>query len=105
MTPRLKPLLARRHQAAAALALTAMTSPAFAQLGGLQKATTTAQDVTTGVYAFVGACAGLYLLYLCIMAFMERKQWSDVFMGVVHVAIAGGSVVLGAWAWAWATGS
>jgi hypothetical protein len=34
-----------------------------------------------------------------VMAFAEKKQWSDVGMGVVHVAVAGSVLGLVGWAW------
>ncbi|HED3891540.1 TPA: conjugal transfer protein [Morganella morganii] len=36
-----------------------------------------------------------YLLYLVVMTFMERKQWSDVGMGLVYCAGAGGILLAG----------
>lgn len=80
----------------------ALTNAALAQTtvpGGLTTATNTASAISSGFYALVGVFAGIYLLYLAVMAKIERKSWSDFGMGVVHVAAAGGSVVLAAWAW------
>lgn len=85
-------------QAGAAIAFALMTSNAFA-LGGLDTANSTAADVRTGVYALVGTLAGVYLLYLGIMAKTERKSWADFGWGVVHVAAVGGSLALATWAW------
>jgi hypothetical protein len=68
-------------------------------LGGLNTATTTATSIRTGLFAFVGVLAGIYLIYLAIMAKSDKKTWGDFGMGVVHVAIAGASIVLGEWAW------
>lgn len=83
-----------------------LTNAALAQTvpGGLTTAKNTASGISSGVYAFVGVFAGIYLLYLAVMAKIERKSWADFGMGVVHVAVAGGSVVLAAWAWALFTG-
>jgi hypothetical protein len=84
------------------LAALALTNVAMAQTvpGGLTTAKNTASGIQTGVYEFVGVFAGIYLLYLAVMAKIERKAWADFGMGVVHVSLAGGAVVLAAWAWA-----
>lgn len=66
---------------------------------GMAKATSTAQAVQTGLFTFVGVIAIIYLIYLAIMAFTEKKTWSDFGYGVVHVAAAGASIALGSWAW------
>ena len=67
--------------------------------GGLGTATQTASNVQIALFAFVGACAGIYLLYLGLMAWADKKTWADFGMGVVHVAGVGGSVALATWAW------
>lgn len=82
-----------------ALVLALFQSSAFA-LGGLDKATSTAQDIKTGLYALVGVAATIYLIYLGAMAFTERKSWADFGWGVVYVSLVGAAVALGAWAWA-----
>lgn len=94
----LKTLNANRKKTAIVLALSAMATNALA-LGGLDVAETTAEDIKNGVYAIVGICALIYLLYIGVMAFFEKKQWADFAMAVVHVAVVGGSSALGAWAW------
>lgn len=91
-------LAANIHKVAAAAAVAAMQTNAFA-LGGLDKATSTAKDIQTGIYTFVGVTSIIYLLYLFLMAKLEKKSWSDFGMGVVHVAIGGGSISLATWAW------
>jgi len=75
-------------------------TPAFAgTLGGLQKATSVAKDVRDGMYALLGVGVFLYLIYLAIMAFTEKKTWADFGWGVVYVAVAGGIIAIGEWAW------
>ncbi|MDM0029123.1 TrbC/VirB2 family protein [Variovorax saccharolyticus] len=69
-------------------------------IGGLQKAQSTTEDIKIGLYALVGSGAGLYLLYLGLMAKLERKSWSDFGMGIVHVGVVGAALTLGTWAWA-----
>jgi hypothetical protein len=90
----------RKHKLSklAALLLLCSTS-AFAAVGGLDQAKSIAEDVKTGLYALVGVVALIYLIYLAAMAFTEKKTWSDFGWGVVHVAIAGATLALGAWAW------
>lgn len=80
------------------LLLLAISQPALAA-GGLDSATRWVDEVTTWAYGITGAVAILYCIYLVIMAFMERKEWSDVFMGMVKTAVAGGVVVGATFAW------
>ena len=68
-------------------------------VGGLNTATSTASNVQIAMYSLAGACAGIYLLYLGMMAWTERKTWSDFGMGVVYVALVGAAGVLATWAW------
>ena len=81
-----------------ALAFTATPSAAFT-IGGLAKAQGYASDIQAGIYALVGVLALIYLIYLGIMAFTEKKSWADFGWGVVHVSLVGGAVSLGTWAW------
>jgi len=76
-----------------------VSSPAFAQIGGLEQAKGIAEDVKMGMYAILGVGVFLYLIYLAIMAFTERKTWADFGWGVVYVAIAGAIIKIGEWAW------
>ena len=39
------------------------------------------------------------IFWLGMMAFTEKKSWSDFGWGVVHVSLVGASVALGQWAW------
>lgn len=82
----------------AGLTLALVQTSAFA-LGGLDKAQSTATEVKTGIYALVGVIAMLYMIYLAVMAFTEKKSWSDFGWGVVYVSLAGASVALASWAW------
>lgn len=93
-------LTGQRAKIATAMALAAVHGASHAaNLGGLDTAKSTAEDVKTGIYAFVGVLALLYLLYLGVMAFAEKKSWSDFGFGVVHVALVGATTALGTWAW------
>lgn len=67
--------------------------------GGLTKAQGAMDDIKTAVYAIVGSASGLYLIYLGVMAKINKGAWSDFFMGIFYVALVGGSIALGAWAW------
>lgn len=82
-------------------ALLAAVAPAHSALalGGIEKATSTAQEVKTAFFALVGVVASIYLIFLAVMAFTEKKSWSDFGWGVVHVSVAGAAVALAAWAW------
>jgi hypothetical protein len=83
---------------AAGVSLALMQSSAFA-LGGLDKAQSAASDIKTGIYALVGVLAIIYLLYMGIMAFTEKKSWADFGWGVFYVSLVGASTALGSWAW------
>ncbi|WHT81965.1 TrbC/VirB2 family protein [Providencia rettgeri] len=82
-----------------AIAMLAMANPALAAggLDNLNKATDALQELVDWLYIFVGVGAILYLTWLVIMALMEKKQWSDVFMGIGYCAVAGGIVMAGDW--------
>lgn len=82
----------------ATLAITSFNVQAAAS-GGLSKANTVMQDVQTGLYALVGTAAVIYLIYVAIMAFTEKKSWSDFGWAIVHVSVAGASVAIATWAW------
>lgn len=71
----------------------------FAGTGGMVKATSTAQQIQSGLFIFCGVAAVIYMIYLALMAFTEKKTWSDFGYGVLHVALAGGAVALASWAW------
>ncbi|HCX5125583.1 TPA: conjugal transfer protein [Escherichia coli] len=76
------------------LSLTA--SVAYA--GGLDTATTTMTEIKTWAFGFGGVCALCYLIYNIIMAFMEKKSWSDVGMALIYCSLAGGALYAGNWA-------
>jgi len=85
------------------MATAVIASPAFA-LGGLDQAKNTATDIQNGIYGVVGVLAVIYLLWLGVMAFTEKKSWADFGWGVIHVALVGAAVALGTWAWGlWST--
>lgn len=85
---------------ATAFAIAVVTASAHAGAsGGLTKASTAAEEIKTALFTFMGAAAFIYVMYLMVMAFAEKKQWSDVGMGVVHVAVAGSVLGLVGWAW------
>ena len=92
------PLVEQHSKALAAVAIAAASSNALA-LGGLDKAKTAADDIKTGLYTLVGVVALIYLIYLGVMAFTEKKSWADFGWGVVYVSLVGASVALGSWAW------
>lgn len=86
------------RNASAVITIAILSSPAFA-LGGLDKAKQTASEIQTGVFALVSVLAILYLIYLGVMAFTEKKSWADFGWGVVHIAAVGSAVALASWAW------
>lgn len=92
------PLIAQHRKVVAAVTIAAASSNAMA-LGGLDKAKTAADDIKTGLYALVGVVALVYLIYLGVMAFTEKKSWADFGWGVGYVSVVGGAAALGGWAW------
>lgn len=82
------------------LAFMAMFTYQFAlAAGGLDEATNQANEIKTWAYGFLGVGVFIYLIYLVVMALLDRKQWADVLVGVGYVAIAGAIIVVGEWAW------
>ena len=73
-----------------------LVEPSYA---GLAKAKTSMTEIKDWAYAILGIGVFLYLIYLVIMALVNKGSWADVGMGVVYVAVAGGVLVLGDWAW------
>lgn len=67
--------------------------------GGLQEATDQVGEIKTWAYGLLGVGVFVYLIYNVIMALLDKKQWADVLMALVYVAIAGGVIVGGEWAW------
>lgn len=88
----------RNKQIFTALFIAAIHIDAFA-LGGLDKAKSAADDVKTGLFTLVGVIAIIYLIYLGVMAFTEKKSWSDFGWGVIHISVVGGATALANWAW------
>lgn len=80
-----------------ALFLSCTSSIAFAG-GGLDTATDAITEIKVWAFSFVGVCALCYLIYNIIMAFMERKSWSDAGMALVYCSFAGGALFAGNWA-------
>lgn len=83
-----------------AFAVMCIAQPVFAAggLGSLDKATNALQDILSWLKVFVVVASILYITYLVVMAIAEKKAWSDVMMGLVYCAIAGGVVMGGEWA-------
>lgn len=85
----------------AALAALCMfvSADVFAAGGGLNAATTEANNIKNWAYKFLGIAALGYIIFNVIMAYAGRKGWGEVFMAVVYAAVAGATIVLGEWAW------
>ena len=84
------------------LALAGAQGAAFATpggVGGLATAQGQASAIQTALYAVVGVLAAIYLIWLGVMAWADKKNWGDFGMGVVYVALVGASGVLATWAW------
>jgi len=85
-------------QAISSIALLGLINNAWA-LAGLDTAKTAADDIQTGLYALVGVVGLIYLIWLGVSAFTERKSWADFGWGVIHISFVGGAIALGTWAW------
>lgn len=72
---------------------------AFAAGGGLDAATSQAENIKTWGYRFLGVAAFGYIIFNVVMAYVGRKGWGEVFMAVVYCAVAGAALELGKWAW------
>ncbi|HHW4683178.1 MAG TPA: TrbC/VirB2 family protein [Xylella sp.] len=94
----LKNMISKYRKGVAAFSIAAASSNALA-LGGLDKAKETADDIRIGLYALVGVVSIIYLIYLGVMAFTEKKSWADFGWGVVYVSLVGGAVAIANWAW------
>lgn len=73
----------------------------FAQaqgLSGLDDMTSLLEEIFEWARTFVIAVASLYFMYLVVMAFLERKTWNDVIIGVCWCIFASGSALLAEWA-------
>lgn len=81
---------------AVAFGLFALVEPSYA---GLQKGTDAITKIKDWAYLILGTGIFIYLIYLIVMALMNKGSWADVLMGVVYSAVAGGVLVLGDWAW------
>lgn len=67
-------------------------------LSGLDEATKLLDDIFDWGRIFVLSVASLYFLYLVVMAFLERKTWTDVLIGGVWCIVAGAAAMLAKWA-------
>lgn len=67
-------------------------------LSGLEDMTTLLEEIFAWARTFVIAVASLYFMYLVVMAFLERKTWNDVIIGVCWCIFASGSALLAEWA-------
>jgi hypothetical protein len=89
--------------APSAVALTVLTGSNFAMAasgtGGVDAALDTAKAIQTAAFSLLAVLGTLYLIYLAVLAFTEKKSWADFGWGVVHVALAGAAVALSTWAW------
>ncbi|MCD8459779.1 TrbC/VirB2 family protein (plasmid) [Xylella taiwanensis] len=94
----LNKMLVKYRKGMVTVAIAVASSNALA-LGGLDKATETADDIRVWLYALVGVLSTIYLIYLGVMAFTEKKSWADFGWGVVYVSLVGASVAIANWAW------
>ncbi|AJI85177.1 trbC/VIRB2 family protein (plasmid) [Yersinia frederiksenii Y225] len=77
-----------------------ISEPAFAAggLGNLNKSTDALEEIKTWLFGIAGVSALIYMVYLVVMAFAEKKSWNDVMMALVYCAVAGGCLMAGNWA-------
>ncbi|WP_261887507.1 conjugal transfer protein [Vibrio aerogenes] len=83
----------------ATIIMTSLIGGQQAMAGGLETGTAAATEIKAWLYGFLGVISFIYLMYLVMMAFLDKKPWSDVLLGVGKVAVAGAVLVFGQWAW------
>ena len=79
---------------------TGLLNMALAQGGiaGLDEATNLIKDIFGWGKVFLIAIATVYVLYIMVQAFMERKTWSDVLVAIVWACVAGAAGIIAEWA-------
>lgn len=60
--------------------------------GGFTQATSTLEKVRDTIYAVVGVCATIALLWQCALGFMKKKDWPDVLGTCLWIIGAGAAV-------------
>ncbi|TNV16109.1 conjugal transfer protein [Buttiauxella sp. B2] len=65
--------------------------------GGLDAGTSALTDLKTWIFIILGLAALVYLAYVIIWAFMEKKSWNDVGVALLQVICAGGALAAGNW--------
>lgn len=65
--------------------------------GGLDSGTDAMSNLKTWIFVILGIAALVYLAYVIIFAFLERKSWSDVGVALLQVICAGGALAGGNW--------
>lgn len=83
----------------AVLLLVGLFGYASAQgLAGLDDATKLLKDIFKWGRNFILLIAVLYFLWLVGNAFLDRKSWTDVLVGIGYCILGGGSAILAEWA-------
>lgn len=90
--------LKQRSKVAVALALACAHTFSLAG-GGLAAATSAATDFKVWLFTFIGIAAVIYLLWVGLAVFAEKKSWGDFGSAVVGVVVVGGIPTLVIWAW------
>jgi hypothetical protein len=80
------------------LCMTFCTGAALA--GGLEEGTKAAEEFSTWLYGFIGACAVGYLGFKGFQVWSDKAQWIDFLTAIGKVAAVGGTLGLTTWAWA-----
>jgi len=77
------------------LMLALFTTNALA--GGLDSGTDAVSNIKVWIFTILGIAALIYLAYMIIFAFLDRKSWSDVGVALIQVICAGGALAGGTW--------
>lgn len=87
-------------KAFAIISILVLSSAAFAAgtNGGLETLKTTATEIKDALVIIVGTLSVIYLVWVGIQAFAEKKSWSDFGWAVIHVAVIGAIGTIVAWA-------
>lgn len=67
--------------------------------GGFAQATGIITQIRDSIYAIVGICAGLALLWCFAMGWSGRKTWTDVLELGLWIVGAAAAIALATWLW------
>jgi hypothetical protein len=67
--------------------------------GGLGNARKQVDSIAVGMYGVLGGIALIYLIYISVQCFAEKKEWTSLGWAILQVAVVGAVIAIGNWAW------